>query len=569
MTQPAAEALLEPKLVGTVSGRFYVPAYQRGYRWGAHEVRKLLDDIWESRDRPYYLQPLVVLPLGDEWELVDGQQRLTTLFLIYQFMADEGLKSSGARWTIRYETRDDLAEYLTSLDAGRSDENIDFFHVHEAYQCIRAWFAEVDDDAQYVADKLYVALREQVRVIWYEAPGDVDATTLFTRLNVGRIVLTDAELVKAMLLAELGKLPGPTNPALQTAVEWDTIERDLRDPELWAFITGLSSGVATHLDLLLDSLAGVPSGGERLPFRTFDALRERIASDPEAFWGKVVHLHALVMGWHDSRDLFHKIGYLVRRGATSLDRLVPLANDRPKSEFEAVLDGMIHDDLGLTADELRDLEYQGAKAERVLLLMNVETIRRRVHSTERFSFRELASGRWSLEHIHAQNAKQLPRRADVWATWLTIHRRALAGLDVPAESKVDLMARIDHVIAPEQAPVKGTNFDALEREITAVLSAGGDATGVAVDSIANLALLDGGDNSALSNSVFAVKRNEILERDRNGSFIPVCTRDVFLKYYSPGEEHQAHFWSIDDRSHYLAAMVKTVSAYLSPGEVQP
>jgi hypothetical protein len=230
---------------------------------------------------------------------------------------------------------------------------------------------------------------------------------------------------------------------------------------------------------------------------------------------------------------------------------------------------MIHDDLGLTADELRDLEYQGAKAERVLLLMNVETIRRRVHSTERFSFRELASGRWSLEHIHAQNAKQLPRRADVWATWLTIHRRALAGLDVPAESKVDLMARIDHVIAPEQAPVKGPNFDALEREITAVLSAGGDATGVAVDSIANLALLDGGDNSALSNSVFAVKRNEILERDRNGSFIPVCTRNVFLKYYSPGEEHQAHFWSVDDRSHYLAAMVKSVSAYLSPGGVQP
>lgn len=570
MTTLAAEALLEPKLVGTVSGRFYVPAYQRGYRWGAHEVGKLLDDIWEGRERPYYLQPVVVRRLDDKWELVDGQQRLTTLYLIYQYMADEGFKVSGAKWTMEYQTRGELAGYLRTPDPERSDDNIDFYHVNEAYQCIRTWFANVGDDAQFVADELYRALHKFVNVIWYQAPHDVDATTLFTRLNVGRIVLTDAELVKALLLAELGKLPGPTNPALQTAVEWDSIERDLRDPELWAFITGRSSGVATHIDLLLDTLAGVPSTGERLPFQTFDALRDRIAAAPEAFWGQVVHLHALVMGWHYSRDLFHKIGYLVRRNATSLERLVPLADPQPKSEFEAVLDGMIRGDLGLTADELCDLEYQGAKTERVLLLMNVETIRRRVHSTERFSFRELAAGRWSLEHIHAQNAKQLPRRADVWATWLSLHQRALAGLgDVPAEVKAQLTARIDHVLASEQAPVKGADFDALERELTAALSTGGDATAVAVDSIANLALIDGGDNSALSNSVFAVKRNEILERDRNGSFIPVCTRDVFLKYYSPGEEHQAHFWSIDDRTHYLAAMVRTVADYLNPGEVQP
>jgi hypothetical protein len=81
-------------------------------------------------------------------------------------------------------------------------------------------------------------------------------------------------------------------------------------------------------------------------------------------------------------------------------------------------------------------------------------------------------------------------------------------------------------------------------------------------SIANLALLHGGDNSALSNSVFAVKRAEILERDRRGSYIPVCTRDVFLKYYSPANEHQMHFWSARDRQHYLEAMESVLADYL-------
>ena len=87
-----------------------------------------------------------------------------------------------------------------------------------------------------------------------------------------------------------------------------------------------------------------------------------------------------------------------------------------------------------------------------------------------------------------------------------------------------------------------------------------------MDSIANLALLDGGDNSALSNSVFAVKRAAILERDREGSYIPVCTRNVFLKYYSPADEHQMHFWSASDREHYLGAMVAILPRYLLADE---
>src|SRR4051794_25742370 len=103
MAATLAEAHLEPMLVGDISGAFFVPAYQRGYRWGEVEVGRLLDDIWENRDRTYYLQPVVVKRYGDEWELVDGQQRLTTLYLILQYMKREGLQSSGATYSLRYE----------------------------------------------------------------------------------------------------------------------------------------------------------------------------------------------------------------------------------------------------------------------------------------------------------------------------------------------------------------------------------------------------------------------------------------------------------------------------------
>jgi len=75
-------ALLEPRLVGDVEGKFFVRDYQRGYRWGPDEVRRLLEDIKDADGEKYYLQPVVVKRLEDDrWELVDGQQRLTTLYL--------------------------------------------------------------------------------------------------------------------------------------------------------------------------------------------------------------------------------------------------------------------------------------------------------------------------------------------------------------------------------------------------------------------------------------------------------------------------------------------------------
>ncbi|WP_309114759.1 DUF262 domain-containing protein [Saccharothrix sp.] len=563
MTASGGDAYLEPRLVGDISGRFYVPAYQRGYRWGTVEVRRLLDDIWESRDKPYYLQPVVVKRHGDTWELVDGQQRLTTLFLIFQHMKSEGLQSSGAGYSLRYETRPGSAAYLEELDPERSQDNIDFFHIYESYQCIRAWFAAHGSRRQYVANKFYDALFEHVRVIWYEASDDLDATTLFTRLNVGRIPLTDAELVKALLLSRSRNNAGVTDRALEIAAQWDVIERDLRDPELWAFITGKASEDPTHISLLLDTIAGGPTGRDRPQFHTFETLRKRITADPQEFWNDVVDLHSLVLGWYENRDLFHKIGFLVARG-TRFSTLIDQSRDKPKSAFDADLDRLIRDDLGLSEATLKELEYSSAKASRVLLLMNVETVRRRAHSSERYSFREHALGRWSLEHIHAQNAEQL-NRAEQWKEWLRLHRKALKVVDgIDQTEKKAVLDRLDEVL--DSSTITEADFRPLERELSVLLSAGNDPGDGGVDSIANLALLDGGDNSALSNSVFAVKRAAVLDRDRQGSYIPVCTRNVFLKYYSPSDEHQMHFWSAQDRSYYLEEMVTILGDYLLADE---
>ena len=135
---------LETKLVGDIKGCFYVPNYQRGYRWGKTEVETLLNDIYEyggkskkTENENYCLQPIVVRNLGNRFELIDGQQRLTTLYLIYVYMnkASNGFMNEPS-FTLSYETRDESAAFLKNPDDSKKDENIDFFFIYNAYKTI-------------------------------------------------------------------------------------------------------------------------------------------------------------------------------------------------------------------------------------------------------------------------------------------------------------------------------------------------------------------------------------------------------------------------------------------------
>lgn len=555
--------MLKTLAVGDITGDFFVPAYQRGYRWGEHEVKQLLKDIRDSNGASYYLQPVVVRRRDDDsWELIDGQQRLTTLYLIFQYLKLRHLPAADPNYSITYETREGSKEWLQRLSKEDAESNIDFFHLAQAYACIESWFEGFEHRATHEATRFYGYLFEGVQVLWYEAPKEIDSSELFTRLNVGRIPLTDAELVKALLLSRSQGEPAYASRAQEIAAHWDGFERDLRAPEVWAFVTGEAESQATHISLLLDTLAGGPRGRERALFYTFETLKPKIEQDPQAFWNEVVDLHSLVLGWYEDRDLYHKVGYLIAVGV-SFQELVHLSEGKGHSAFEAALDEEIRRRLDLSFTDLADLTYTSGKSSDALLLMNVETIRQMQDSSERYSFKAHAAGAWSLEHIHAQSAEVL-NKAEQWVAWLNFHRMALQELpDVDETYRKDLTARIDHALSGE---VTSVVFNALGQELTAVFSAGDAGTEGDLHTISNLALIDSGDNSALSNSVFEVKRRLIIQRDKMGSYIPVCTRNLFLKYYTDSAAQQLHFWSRADREAYFTAMVDVIDVYLESEE---
>ena len=110
--------------------RFWIPAYQRGYRWKRLQVSQLLDDIWEfiqnNQGGPFYcLQHLVIKRCGREdgdydYEVVDGQQRLTTIHILLNCLRTQLDALEKKPFSIRrlFRWRHILLIYVASLSQG-------------------------------------------------------------------------------------------------------------------------------------------------------------------------------------------------------------------------------------------------------------------------------------------------------------------------------------------------------------------------------------------------------------------------------------------------------------------
>ena len=561
------ENSLYKKEVSKIKGEFTVPAYQRGYRWGEKQVRELLEDIYSS-DQSLCLQPIVVKRKGDKYELIDGQQRLTTLYLIYRFMKDEGYKPRiDLPFSLEYETRPKSGEYLMRPDEKNKDDNVDFYHIYHSYQAIKEWFGEDANQAQTKADTIYPKFDNNVFVIWYEVDEKTDAPGLFTRLNAGRIPLTNSELIKARLLLVVRTANGSDDERgrlkqIEIATQWDAMERELHNEEFWAFLTNApGEGCPARIDLVFDLLADKKQK-DKDEFHTFRWFEEELdgKGGVDELWNTIQETFQTLRGWYEDRDLYHKVGYLVAEGKTELSRLIRESQGKTKSAFRNFLDNEIRGGLqGISCD---DLSYENGmdkdKIQRILRLFNVELLAQVKNSLERYPFSLDKSQNWSLEHIHAQNAELL-RKEDEWREWLTKHQEALEEIAQEDKALEALVGEIE--IALGKKEIGGETFRSLQGKIIAALSAKEDDFQVDLHGLGNLAFMPQGENAALSNSVFAVKRKKLIEMDKAGRYIPMGTRWVFLKYYGDGQ-NCLHYWYKSDYDAYLNEIKTVLRAYL-------
>lgn len=592
------ENKIELKSISQLFGKnFYIPSYQRGYRWEEQQIIDLLKDILEFQRKVssrkidvgefYCLQPLIVSykEVEDKWEVVDGQQRLTTIYILLSYLSTRGdYEIPTDLFSIEYETREkkdySSKEFLKNIIsiAEINKTNIDFYRMSAAFLIIKKWFEEnkptigkfVDTLISHEPDDKGNDEANNIRFIWYPInlnndPGENPNVT-FAKYNQGKINLTNAELIKAIFYLTHSDNDKKKHQ-IKIGYEWDDIENTLRKLDFWQFINP-SKPYINHIEFIFDLVATKYENkisykikkDERL--RVFYIFNELITNDIKIYedskfkntrdflWDEIKTYYRTFVEWYSSIDeknkytYFHLIGFLLQIGQ-NVETIKQLAESNSKSQFVEKLKEKIKTYFGNI--DINEIGYDDNyyKVEKILLLFNViTTLNGGFH---KFSFERIKS--WSLEHIHAQQSEKLTTEND---------KRQLLN-----EQKNDffickheeLLNQIIELLAlPE---LEQNRFDDLQQKIFNLST----DTSITIHSIKNLALIAPSDNSSLGNAPFHKKRDKIKELDEKGSFIPICTKNVFLKYYSKNVEQNVK-WDKKDMDAYLEEMKFVLKDYI-------
>ncbi|OHD98905.1 MAG: hypothetical protein A3E21_04085 [Sulfurimonas sp. RIFCSPHIGHO2_12_FULL_36_9] len=189
---------------------YIVPIYQRNYAWSEPEITQLIDDINDystiNKDKKYYIGSLVVYKRADgKFEVIDGQQRLTTLFILLHVLKHEFKNALNIEvFNLYFESRkkSTLAlEKVAKRNIQRDDKTE--FKIIDAYEEIHKKLKKkninVEEFKKYLLDNV-VILRTEV-------PQDTDLNHYFEIMNNRGEQLEKHEILKSRMMDKLGSEP--------------------------------------------------------------------------------------------------------------------------------------------------------------------------------------------------------------------------------------------------------------------------------------------------------------------------------------------------------------------------
>ena len=593
LTEKTIEELLEYN--------FYIPAYQRGYRWTERQVEDLLSDIdaftpyqieKTNKKTWYCLQPIVIKECDEEtrtknnlkgtwYEVIDGQQRLTSILLIIHYANEMWIaKQKIPEFQIKYETRDESFAFIkrqeideSQVNANINYDNIDFHHISKAYNKIHNWVINYENNFNKKLNNndFQSNLKTHSKVIWYEVSHEKDAIEIFTRINTGKIPLTNAELIKALFLNSSNfqkiKSEEVRLRQIEIASEWDSMEYSLQNEELWYFMNNFQNQHPTRLEHIFSIIYSIAKdecietkhrerenikseeqvkkrktegnltfdekygSDEYATFRFFsEKFKLKSKDEVDVNWKEIKRIFQTIEEWFADRELYHKVGYLISTGEEIKD-LLKQVKDKKKKEFRKLLDSKIAEKV--KCDDLEALEYGNWRIKNILLFHNIKTMLNNKNESSRFPFNRYKKESWDIEHIHAV-ATEMPLNKQHRIDWLNDAKEFI-------EDDHDLVSKIIDFVSFYDDRIKA-NPDSFDELANLALDYYSKKSNIEsnINDLSNLVLLDSGTNRSYKNAVFPAKRKTII-REKDGAFIPICTKNVFLKYYTP-QIHQMSFW---------------------------
>lgn len=603
-----------------LKGKTYViPFQQRGYKWTSSNVEELLWDLREFIEDAnpqkciYCLQPLAIVSAGENrYTVLDGQQRLTTLYLLYKYLYGV----SPYEFDYERDIDDDITMARTtflatveSISEEQASAKIDFFYIHNAYKHIGKVFMDwakqsansievtaVNAElAKYI--NMFKTLLEgnggkSLHVIWYEVVGDKEKQhEIFSNLNSGKIHLTNTELIKALLLNSVSGLPGKEQN--EAAAIFEQIERYMQNDNFWYMFNAseLRNG-QTRMDFLFNLVANCKQSDyeidARWSFRNYFSKPEKGSLSDK--WKQVRHTFLRLKDMYDDIYCYHYIGFLTYNSndntLNSTKEFLALSRKSTHSEFVEKLKQEIKSILRKRHDNITDYTYDKSKKKdlRLLFVMhNVETILQKYASLhgndklqlqtgfERFPFELLHKQNWDIEHI-ASNTDADFKNPEDRESWLESIKADL-GDKYPTDRVGDLELRYNKTKKKDDFNVLyKTIMRKVDDDIADVIKEDGK-DGKDKMQVGNITLLDSHTNRSYHNALFPRKRRYVIvanglmdiednyEKNISKLYIPPCTLAVFTKAYNKGADLTLNAWTQPDADAYVADMEQKLSFY--------
>lgn len=556
---------------------YHIPAYQRSYKWGADKngaVTILLNDLWMayqkatvSDRKEYYLQYITVKPVTIEaiqcLEVIDGQQRLTTLSLLLSTISylldNENLADKKLDYAIRENFFEDyvykkesLAELLSKNWQEHITEKEDFnkqdiYYLFHSVQKCHSFLSQKEVRIELESFTDYIL--RYVKLIVNSVETHISSESVFSNLNSNKVPLTETELIKGLFITKVGRSKNDNHQKhFQEIVEirsnigrqWDEISSWANQPEVRNIYFSKSKDAMRELLVLTAMvLSGenvkVDQNEDKGEYPLFNLFLNH--EGYQRAFSKLVEIKNILESWFLDNVKYNYIGFLRLYKGTDLNTRTFLVQLLRKENKPDLLEYLKEKKKALFEDiNLEEVNYSESPNEihQILLALNVF-----IEGQEnlRFDFYQYKLKDWTLEHIFPQTPEGKNQVLN------DENKEAIRNM--LGESMTD---EIDTILSkPERtSEEKEVYYKALKEH-------------KALNSLGNMCLLTGGDNASNGNKFFSDKRDNILRLIRKGSFVPRHTFDVFSKMFEGADIDQMKAWSVSDITAHEQHIINSIS----------
>lgn len=533
------------------ASKYLIPSYQRGYKWASDDtgaVTILLNDIkkaFELKKKEYYLQYITIKETKDGQdtvlELIDGQQRLTTLSILIAVAANnlaenDYTKDNFATGKLDYAVRgnffqeaihSDLKQYLAEDWEEPDDFSQDKHYIISAARKINKFINETYKEKEEWRS-FFNFVKDDVKII-VNVVDRGESERVFSNLNSNKVSLTEAELIKGILLTKVSRGEDKrkrfreiTEERMKLGMLWDEMARWCNSPEVRSFyFDNKNDGMTELMKFALYYKYPDNSYDEKKDpkdYPLFNCYLD-LPSHQEAYQA-IVDSYRILKDLYEDTEAYNLLGYVMSVKKAPFKSCVEMIKQKDsiltlyiqsiltKKELKVRLLKQIK---GIIPKEnVEDLWYgeNDDDIHRVLLALNVFEPKDNQISRTRFDFYSFKNFEWTLEHIFPQSPEG--KNHDLTDEEKEEIKTMVAEID-DADLKEKVLVSLDKIRTDDEK-------ESLK-----------NALGKVVNTIGNMCLLTRGDNASNGCVFFKEKRKNINNLIANGSFVPKHTFEVFSK----------------------------------------